>query len=59
MWPDAPAGVSVIQGNNNNFCFAIPEWRMVLVRMGTDGRINNDRYTEVFALLREAVESAE
>lgn len=55
MWPDAPPGVSVIQGNMNNFCFAIPEWRMVLVRMGTDGRINNDRYTEVFARLRLAL----
>jgi len=55
MWPDAPAGVSAIQGNMNNFCFAVPEWRLVLVRMGTDGRITNDRYTEVFALLRSAL----
>jgi CubicO group peptidase (beta-lactamase class C family) len=54
MWPAAPAGVAAIQGNMNNICFAIPEWDMVVVRMGTDGRINNNRYTEVFAALREA-----
>ena len=53
-WPAAPAGVAAIQGNMNNICFSIPEWDMVLVRMGTDGRINNDRYTEVFAALRDA-----
>lgn len=55
MWPAAPASVSAIQGNMNNICFAIPEWDMVLVRMGTDGRINNNRYTEVFAALRETI----
>lgn len=55
MWPAAPAGVSAIQGNMNNICFAIPEWDMTLVRLGTDGRIDNDRYTEVFAALREAI----
>jgi CubicO group peptidase (beta-lactamase class C family) len=59
MWPDAPAGVSAIQGNMNNICFAIPEWDMALVRLGTDGRINNDRYTEVFAALREAIGDVE
>jgi len=55
MWPDAPPGTVAIQGNMNNICFAIPEWRMVLVRMGTDGRIDLDRYTDVFAALRRAL----
>jgi CubicO group peptidase (beta-lactamase class C family) len=55
MWPDAPPGVSAIQGNNNNICFIVPEWDLLLVRMGTDGRINNSTYTEVFAALREAL----
>lgn len=55
MWPDAPGGLCAIQGNMNNICFAVPEWNMVLVRMGTDGRINNNRYTEVFAKLRLAL----
>ena len=55
MWPAAPAGTFAIQGNNNNFCFAIPEWNMTLVRLGTDGRINNNRYDCVFVRLREAL----
>jgi len=55
QWPAAPAGVAAIQGNMNNICFSIPEWDMVLVRLGTDGRIPNERYTEVFAALREAL----
>ncbi|HUT60411.1 MAG TPA: serine hydrolase, partial [Phycisphaerae bacterium] len=29
-WPNAPAGVFVVQGNFNNFCFVIPEWNMIL-----------------------------
>jgi hypothetical protein len=55
MWPDAPANVCAIQGSMNNICFGIFEGDMVLVRMGTDGRIDNDRYTEVFAALRESL----
>jgi len=55
MWPDAPGGLCAIQGNMNNICFAVPEWNMVLVRLGTDGRIDNNRYTEVFAKLRLAI----
>lgn len=55
MWPLAPADTSVLQGNNNNFAFAIPSWRAVVVRLGTDGRINFARYDEVFYHLRQAL----
>jgi len=55
LWPDAPDGTFAIQGNLNNICLVIPEWDMVLVRMGTDNVIDNDRYTEVFALLKHTL----
>jgi hypothetical protein len=44
-----------MQGNQDNYCFVIPEWRMVVVRLGTDGGIVNNRYDEFLAALREAV----
>ena len=35
--PDAPPGLYYASGFNNNMCFVIPEWDMVVVRMGEDG----------------------
>ncbi|MGC9327562.1 MAG: serine hydrolase, partial [Candidatus Hinthialibacter sp.] len=35
-WPDAPAGVYSASGYNNNDLFIIPEWNMVVVRLGLD-----------------------
>ena len=55
MWPDAPDGTFALQGNCNNICFIIPDWDMVLVRLGTDRLMNTDRYTDVFALLKSAL----
>jgi len=37
-WPAAPVGTFAASGFNENKCFVIPEWRMVVVRMGTEGR---------------------
>ena len=34
-WSSAPANAYTAHGNNCNFCFVIPEWNMVVVRMGT------------------------
>ncbi len=39
--PGAPEGMYFASGANNNRCFVIPEWNMVIVRMGTDGNIDN------------------
>lgn len=55
MWPAAPPRTAAIQGNLNNFCFVIPEWQMVLVRMGTDARITNDLYDGFFERMRKAL----
>lgn len=35
-WPAAPAGTFAASGFNNNDMFVIPEWRMVVVRLGQD-----------------------
>ena len=36
-WPSAPPATYTSVGHGANFCFVIPEWRMVVVRMGTVG----------------------
>ncbi len=35
-WPGAPAGTYSASGYNNNDMFVIPEWDMVIVRLGLD-----------------------
>jgi len=34
-WPSAPPKTCTSHGHSANFCFVIPEWNMVVVRMGT------------------------
>lgn len=34
-WPDGPPGAYTAHGHGSNFCFVLPEWNMVVVRMGT------------------------
>ncbi len=35
-WPEAPPHTFAAMGHNNNVVFVIPEWRMVVVRLGLD-----------------------
>ena len=37
-WPGAPLGTYAASGYNNNDMFVIPEWKMVIVRLGLDQR---------------------
>ncbi len=37
-WPGAPLGTYAASGYNNNDMFVIPEWNMVIVRLGLDQR---------------------
>jgi CubicO group peptidase (beta-lactamase class C family) len=37
-WPGAPPGTYSASGYNNNDMFIIPEWNMVIVRLGLDQR---------------------
>ena len=34
--PDAPPGTAYLSGLNHNICCIIPEWNMVIIRMGDD-----------------------
>ena len=34
--PDAPLGAAYLSGLNHNVCMIVPEWNMVIVRMGDD-----------------------
>ena len=36
-FPAAPPRTFCAAGHNNNYCFVIPEWNMVIVRLGLDG----------------------
>ncbi|MHC4560921.1 MAG: serine hydrolase domain-containing protein [Planctomycetota bacterium] len=35
-WPGAPTGTYAASGYNNNDMFVIPEWNMILIRLGLD-----------------------
>ena len=39
-WPGTPLGTYAASGYNNNDMFIVPEWNMVVVRLGLD---QNDR----------------
>lgn len=53
-WPGAPVGTYAASGYNNNDMFVIPEWNMVVVRLGLDQR--DRRITDdVYATLLEKV----
>src|SRR5688572_22692948 len=47
-WPDAPTRTFAARGHNNNWCFVIPEWKMVIVRLGldqADHKITDDEWS--------------
>jgi CubicO group peptidase (beta-lactamase class C family) len=49
LWPGAPHGTFAAVGHNNNRLFVVPEWNMVVVRLGldqADRRIGNDVWGE-------------
>lgn len=37
-WPSAPPGAATAHGFGRNFCFVIPEWNMVIVRMSPSNK---------------------
>jgi hypothetical protein len=39
--PGAPDGCYFASGHKNNKCIVIPDWNMVIVRMGEDGHPEN------------------
>ena len=57
-WPSAPARTFAARGASGNFCFVIPEWNMVIVRMSTAwGPDNvNQVWDTFFARLAQALD---
>jgi CubicO group peptidase (beta-lactamase class C family) len=55
--PDAPAKTYWARGLNSNFCMVVPEWNMVIVRMGEDGHAPDvyDVWNDFFKRLQKAV----
>jgi len=59
-WPSAPAKAYTSHGRSANFCFVIPEWNMVIVRMGTSPISSNigqgeQMWNEFFRKLQQAL----
>ena len=54
-FPDAPAGVYCGAGHNNNRCFIIPEWNMVIVRLGLDGSAGDRVWNAFLAEVGRAI----
>lgn len=57
-WPGAPVGTFAASGHNNNKLFVVPEWNLVVVRLGLDQSdrvIGNEAWSEFFAGLHAAM----
>jgi CubicO group peptidase (beta-lactamase class C family) len=47
LWPGVPEGTFAAAGHNNNRLFVVPEWNLVVVRLGLDesaGRVSNETW---------------
>jgi len=54
-FPGAPPRTFCGAGHNNNYCFVIPEWNMVIVRLGLDGAAGDRVWNDFLAKVGEAV----
>ena len=52
-FPDAPDGTFAALGFNNNNCIVIPEWDMVIVRLGLDGAIDDEKWNTFIKMVGE------
>ena len=58
-WPAAPPRTFAALGHNNNACFVIPEWDMVIARLGLDGNAGDKVWNDFLAAIGAAVNVAE
>ncbi len=54
-FPDAPKGTFAAKGFNNNKCIVVPEWKIVVARLGLDGNIDDEKWNNFLKLIGEAV----
>jgi len=62
-WPSAPPRTAAAHGGSRNFCFVIPEWDMVIVRMSPRWEsafpnFGDAVWAEFFKILRSGITSA-
>ena len=53
--PAAPESTFWASGHNNNKCFVIPEWDMVIVRLGLDGKAQDEAWNGFLAKVAESL----
>jgi CubicO group peptidase (beta-lactamase class C family) len=58
LLPAAPEGTFWASGHNNNRCFVIPEWDMVIVRLGLDGKANEEGWNAFLAKIAESLKGS-
>lgn len=51
---EAPKGTFAAKGFNNNMCIVIPEWDLVVVRLGLDGNIDDEKWNNFLKIVGEA-----
>jgi CubicO group peptidase (beta-lactamase class C family) len=59
-WPNVPEGTFAATGYHNNRLFVIPEWNMVVVRLGLDGkdrRIDRWEFAKFLSRIGRAIEN--
>ncbi len=49
---DAPVAAAFTSGLNHNVCLVVPEWKLVLVRMGVDGNPAETKHAVYSEVLR-------
>lgn len=55
LWHEAPAGTYMCLGAKANWGFVIPEWDMIVVRLGTSGSNSSVTQNELFKRLRASL----
>jgi CubicO group peptidase (beta-lactamase class C family) len=58
LYPAAPVGTFFAWGLNENRCWVIPEWNMVIVRLGLSGNHNDSAYNTFFQMVADAMGAA-
>lgn len=53
LWPSVPASAFAAQGNKNNICIIVPEWKLVLVRTARDEIIDVGLFDGALKILGE------
>lgn len=54
-WPSAPPGTYMAHGNGGNFCCVVPEWNLVIARMGSPAPKADQTWEGFFAKLADAI----